>query len=463
MEEELSLSDEKLIERAKAGEEELYNVLYRRCVVYVNYLVNNVVIESQMLRLALKHEDLTGLVLIKIFEEINKYDQNHKSGAKFKTWVNKVALNYLIGYTKKKTINIFVSENEEEEPFLEKLAEPTSKINIYDKIFITDVVNVLLKTLENMKSTLLRDTLFCKFTLLMSDAAIAECFDVTEGCVRANICRGLYAFQAEFVEGNNKYKEINFKGLSEFIREGGLCVTSETIQTINNKKLKEVLKALTEEKLSLTQIAKLNKISKKEAGELIKEAISELLRKGIVRSTPKTLASEPKITDDLAQTICKYITMLLNNKKQLATRSTPITAEVAHLESIAEVLAALSGVVHGWYFAPLNFGIAILKQTESKNMSLTKTSTMLGVSKHTLAQMLSNTIPQSQIEDKSFLSKAAQFLGISDIKIKELLQNTCQQVSPNFETRGEMPFFEPSSKNKKIALSKAINKHNNAK
>lgn len=128
------ISDKELVEQYLKGDEKSFEILVKR------YLKPIYVFISRYLRNRFDIEDIVQEIFLKVWRNINKFDQEKK----FKTWIFTIAKNTALDFLKKKkTIPFAAFENEGGENFIENKSfdslMPLDKVverkDLMDKLF----------------------------------------------------------------------------------------------------------------------------------------------------------------------------------------------------------------------------------------------------------------------------------------------------------------------------------------
>lgn len=180
------MEEEKLIEKAKKGENEAFAQLYDRYVEKIYRFIYLKIFHKA------DSEDLTQQVFLNAFKNIKKYKYK---GFPFSSWLYKIALNLVIDYYRQR--------KEEEIEISELLFELKDESNNFLKQFDFDLEIAKIKQIIKKLPQDQQDVLILKFVNDLDNKEIAEILNKSEGAIRVIQHRALKQLKYYF----NKYYE----------------------------------------------------------------------------------------------------------------------------------------------------------------------------------------------------------------------------------------------------------------
>ena len=132
------ISDEQLVSDYLKGDEKSLEILIKRYVrpIY-NFLVKLIGDKKEA-------EDLSQDIFVKVWNNLNKFDQYKK----FRTWIYRIARNTSIDYLRKKKAILFTDLNDEDDSFLKNI---TDDEDLPDELMVKlDLKNEVVNALEKL-------------------------------------------------------------------------------------------------------------------------------------------------------------------------------------------------------------------------------------------------------------------------------------------------------------------------
>jgi len=428
------LSDEQLVELIKQGQTELFEILYEKYIRLVTYLIQQKfwiysIRKGQAgKKMERSIEDIISEIMIRVFSRLDHFDQ--KKGT-FKAWVLSILDHYVIDLLKEKQLPIWepsCEETEEYESAVSKIEEtiPSNEPSPFQKALLKEIINIVLKTIEDMPNQNLKIFLISKFIFLLSDKEISEMLNISEAGVRSNVCNALKMFSKLF-----SYPEANPETIVDVLREGWLQIEEKQIEKIENSKAKKVITLRTINKYSIEEICKELELKEKEVYDLLKTAIFELSKKGLKRKMETPEETKKELTQEEIQSISDHISLLITGQldEKKITRKETDSPEVQNLKTIATLLAISTASLRQKLPHLKPIGNLILEESKKRNMSLDELAKNLDLNIHELSAILNNKIEDKLKSNKNFVSKLAEFLNLSQHEILFLFEISRPPIS----------------------------------
>ena len=413
-----NLSDEKIVQLIKEGDVDLFRILYDRYCGYIKYILNGI---ANIPNRIYEPEDLLADVMTKIFENIGNY---RPQKASFKTWIVRIATNHALDVVRKKQITVVScdsgNDDEEKTPLVDRIS--SKEITPLSSVIIKDLTNIVLMTIEGMKTELLKTYMILKFVFTFSDEEIADFLGVSESTVRSNTTRALYEFGDIYSnDKNNSYKEVDINQLKPAIKEGFLFITEDQLDRIENKKMKIAIKSLCFEKRSVDEVIAEQGISSEEIHSIVKYAIGELLRKGLKRGVRKMEEEQGELSDKETKIISDYISTVLRHKKVPDTRGKLESSKIAKVKAIVDLLVLATDPLRSTKSNSYSLGTLLLLRAKQEKLSLNELSKRLKLDIHQLSEILNNKLSDTMRKDERFIQKISIFLNMSVKDVKTII------------------------------------------
>jgi RNA polymerase sigma-70 factor (ECF subfamily) len=171
-----AMTDEEVVERVKAGETALFEVLMRRYNQRIYRAVRSILREDG------EAEDVTQDAYVRSYVHLDQFDGR----AKFSTWLTKIAVHEALARLRKRRRLVEIdaaSEAREESMNLE------SKAPSPEQAVLTQTLRIVLEAAIDKLPQTYRTVFMLREVERMDTTETAECLDISEGAVKVRLHR----------------------------------------------------------------------------------------------------------------------------------------------------------------------------------------------------------------------------------------------------------------------------------
>ncbi len=193
----MSSVDKELIEKVKLGDEQAITMLinlYKDKIYFLGY---------RMLGNKEEAEDICQETFIRVYTNIDKYDDNHK----FSTWVYKIATNLCIDRIRKNKKNVFSLDNNGDKGENIDLYSivPDSGLNPEEEVILNEQKNLIQLSFEGLPIKY-RTIMILRYVDELKLQEISEILDLPVTTIKTRLHRGREHMRGNLVN-NNLIKE----------------------------------------------------------------------------------------------------------------------------------------------------------------------------------------------------------------------------------------------------------------
>jgi RNA polymerase sigma-70 factor, ECF subfamily len=199
-----AMSDEEVVERVKAGETALFEVIMRRYNQRIYRITRSILGNDG------EAEEVTQEAYVRSYMHLNQFDGR----AKFSTWLTKIAVHKALARLHKRQRFVEIDATSES---MEGGMSLESKMPSPEQEVMTKTLKVILESAIDMLPQTYRSVFMLREIEQMDTAETAECLDISEGSVKTRLHRARALLRKEI------YSQTGAATASAFQFDGARC------------------------------------------------------------------------------------------------------------------------------------------------------------------------------------------------------------------------------------------------